>query len=74
MKNCFILNCQRPGKKEVVDRAIFADTMQLPFEGGHFCVPTGYHQWLTSIYGDYMQLPPADEQFTHHDFKAYWKE
>ncbi len=30
-----------------------------------------YDYYLTNIYGDYMSLPPKEQQITHHHFKAY---
>lgn len=32
----------------------------------------GYDQYLKSIYGDYLELPPKNEQITHHAFKAFY--
>ena len=42
------------------------------FEGKEFMIPKHYHEILTSDYGDYMQLPPVEQQVSHHDFKL-WK-
>ena len=42
------------------------------FEGEEFMIPNHYHEILTSDYGDYMQLPPVEQQVSHHDFKL-WK-
>lgn len=44
------------------------------FEDLEFPIPIGYDDYLRRLYGDYMQLPPADKQVTHHCFKAYWKD
>ncbi len=44
----------------------FGDGVDLEFEGLKVKVPVEYHKWNTQIYGDYMQLPPADEQKPHH--------
>jgi len=38
----------------------------LPFENTVAPVPHNYHQLLTNIYGDYMQLPPVEKQVSHH--------
>ena len=35
------------------------------FEGHKFCIPKGYDQFLSVFFGDYMQIPPKDEQVTH---------
>ena len=32
------------------------------------------NEYLSIIYGDYMQLPPIEQQKTHHCFRAYIKE
>ena len=42
------------------------------FEGKKFMIPKHYHEILTSDYGNYMQLPPVEQQVSHHDFKL-WK-
>ncbi|WP_049550646.1 LicD family protein [Streptococcus pseudopneumoniae] len=42
------------------------------FEGKEFMIPKNYHEILTSDYGDYMQLPPVELRFSHHDFQL-WK-
>lgn len=44
------------------------------FEGIEVTAPVGYDRVLRDIYGDYMQLPPIEEQKTHHGYTAYWKE
>ncbi len=33
-----------------------------------------YDLFLTRWYGDYMKLPPKDEQVSNHDFYACWKQ
>jgi len=44
-----------------------------PFDNTKFMVASGYHEILSTIYGDYMKLPPENQRVTHHNFKAYWK-
>ena len=40
------------------------------FEDDLFPIPSGYDEYLTKMYGNYMELPkPADRVF--HDFEAY---
>jgi lipopolysaccharide cholinephosphotransferase len=45
---------------------------KLKFEDERYYVPDNYHQYLTQLYGEYMQLPPVDQRVTKHCFKAYW--
>lgn len=52
--------------KRVVDS--FVDT---EFEGKQYKIPVGYDEWLRSVYGDYMQLPPVEKRVSHHSFVAY---
>ena len=33
------------------------------FEGKEFTIPKNYHEILTSDYGDYMQLPPVEQEY-----------
>ncbi len=56
---------------EIVPRQALSGTVGVEFEGSRYSAPSGYHQWLTSIYGDYMTLPPKEKQVTHHDFEAF---
>ena len=42
------------------------------FEGRDFLIPVNFHELLTSDYGNYMQLPPVEQQVSHHDFRL-WK-
>lgn len=46
------------------------------FEGETFPIPIDYNKFLTEQYGDYMKLPPLEEQVNHHkiieiDFGKY---
>ncbi len=43
----------------------------LVFEGREYCVPGQYDKVLRHKYGDYMQLPPREQQVTHHSFDAW---
>lgn len=59
------------GEIEIYSAEIFSSHTELPFEGKSYWAPVGYDQWLSLRYGDYMQLPPAEQQVTHHQFKGY---
>lgn len=58
---------------EILPIEYFEKYSEYTFENKKFMVTKFYHEWLTSIYGDYMQLPPEEKQVSHHDFKAYLK-
>lgn len=61
------------GRCEIVEKDVFSTHQMHTFEDYEFRIPTGYHQWLTNIYGDYMQLPPVEKRVSTHTFEAWWK-
>ena len=61
------------GPREIVNLSCFSDTIYKEFEGMQFRAPIGYDEYLRSIYGDYMQLPPEDKRHSPHVSIAYWK-
>lgn len=60
--------------KKRLDKDIFENYINVPFEDHQFKSVKDYDTWLTALYGDYMQLPPEEERIPHHGFKAYWKD
>ena len=52
--------------KEYFNHVIYKE-----FEGRQFQVMNGYHEHLTQYYGDYMKLPPEEDQKPHHIQEAY---
>ena len=50
---------------------VFADSVEIEFEGQKFPAPIGWDEYLTDLYGDYLPEPPKEKQKTHHRFKAY---
>lgn len=56
-------------RKEWFEKSILTE-----FEGHMLPVPAEYDKILTSVYGDYMKLPPVEKQVTHHVNKMYVKE
>lgn len=61
------------GEREILERAWFKDSMELPFEDRKYLAPIGADQYMRRLFGDYMQLPPEEQRVTHHVFKAYYK-
>jgi len=60
-------------EKEIVNKEVFEDSVDLEFEGVMFPAPIGYEEYLTSLYGDYMKLPPEEERVYRHSFDAFLK-
>lgn len=52
---------------------MFEEYIEVEFEGKMFSVIKQYDDYLRTIYGDYMKLPPKEKQVTIHSFEAYWK-
>lgn len=71
----FIANCTWPsyGTKEIMNRKIFDETIKVIFEKEEYDAPKEYCDYLTQIYGDYMQLPPIDKRKTNHNIIAFKK-
>lgn len=61
-------------EKEILPQSVFTEYTELPFEEGSFKAIAAYDTYLSSIYGDYMKLPPEEKRVSHHTFKAYYKE
>lgn len=61
------------GIREVHPIKDMDEAVMMDFEDRKFPVPAGYDSYLHAVYGNYMQLPPKDEQVSHHHFEAYWK-
>lgn len=62
------------GKKNRLKKEYFDGYTLVEFEGHQVKAPRGYHEVLTDIYGDYMKLPPEDQQVAHHTNSSFWKE
>lgn len=59
------------GVLNILDKEWFEKT-ELSFEGYSFICPVGYHDILSKVYGDYMQLPPEEERRSTHTDKFIW--
>lgn len=61
-------------KKGVVPRSVFETVDTAVFENIKVNAPHDFDRYLTSLYGNYMALPPVEQRVTHHAFEAWWKE
>ena len=48
-------------------KKIFAAAIEVPFENERLPIPVGYDTYLRMAFGDYMKLPPKEQQKGHHD-------
>ena len=63
--------CGCYGDREVMNRSIYDDSVEVTFENEAFTAMANYDEFLKNLYGDYMQLPPIEKRVTHHTFTAY---
>ena len=54
------------GKTPVLKKAWFDNTITMPVGRLVMPIPAGYDPLLTTLYGDYMQLPPEDKRNSGH--------
>lgn len=59
------------GERIITPADVFAEAVEVEFEGLMFPAPIGYDAYLTCLYGDYLPEPPKEKQKTHHSFTAY---
>lgn len=57
-----------PFPKEIMNDFVLAK-----FRDKEFYIPKDYDAYLTHLYGDYMKIPPKNQQISHHS-KCWWKE
>lgn len=50
----------------------FGSYTHMPFEDFEVRVPSGYHEILTNRYGDYMTLPPIENQVSNATHEQYY--
>lgn len=58
----------------VFPRRCYDEFVTLEFEGLPVHAPAGYDEVLRIHFGDYMQLPPAEEQVPHHRYSIVRRE
>ena len=53
-------------KPDAYEKAWCQALTDVTFEGETFKAPAEYDKFLTTLYGDYMQLPPEDQRENRH--------
>ena len=61
------------GEKDIFYKELFDEYTYLTFEDKEFMAIKDYEYFLKHRFGDYMKLPPKEEQVDHHTMSAYWK-
>ncbi|HBW13332.1 MAG TPA: hypothetical protein DEF30_05890 [Proteiniclasticum sp.] len=56
------------GNREIVRTKLFGKPRLFKFRDREFFGPENADEYLTSIYGDYMKLPPLEKQQSHHNY------
>ena len=60
-------------EKEIVNKRDYLNSIKIEFEGDFYNAPGNYHEYLTSLYGDYMKLPPENMRKRNHTFDVWMK-
>lgn len=53
--------------------SVFMEYTDIPFENRIFRSIVDYHSYLSGLYGDYMKLPPKEQQVGKHYFDVFLK-
>lgn len=57
-----------PTKNEVFKSEWFDEAIKVEFEGLKVPIARGYNEYLTTMFGNYMQLPPVEKRKSHHNY------
>ena len=58
------------GPQERLEKAKYLPSAELEFNGRMFHVPFGWDYYLSTVYGDYMTLPPVEKR-VGHEYRAF---
>ncbi len=59
--------------KEIVPSSVYENYTDIQFEKNKYASIKDHETYLSSVYGDYMQLPPVEKRVSHHTFIPYWR-
>ena len=69
------IGCPDNGVKEVIYASDFDHLILTPFENGYFYIISNYDSFLSSVYGNYMELPPLEQRVPKQgNLKFFWRE
>lgn len=54
------------GEREIMPKDWYGEGVKLTFEGVEVVAPIKHHEWLTRVYGNYMEFPPEEKRVAHH--------
>jgi lipopolysaccharide cholinephosphotransferase len=57
--------------KDIVEKSCFGTPVEMDFENIKIYCPEQWDKYLTTFFGDYMQLPPEEKRVSHHQFISY---
>ncbi len=60
-------------RKWMMPCRVFENYKYIQFENISFQAVSDTDTYLKATYGDYMKLPPQEQQVAHHCFDAFWK-
>jgi len=60
-------------RKDMIPKHCFDQTIEAQFEYLNCPIPVGYDEYLRTLYGDYMVIPPENERRIHLRSDIYWK-
>ena len=64
----------RAEEKEAMKKANLEPAQLVDFDGHKFYIMANYDEYLTNLYGNYMELPPESERVSRHEINVYWKD
>lgn len=53
------------GSHECILTKDFLNTLSVPFEDSEICIMSCYEEFLTKVFGNYMELPPVEKRASH---------
>lgn len=59
------VNASKYNERQILESVWFDSAVRLEFEGVQLSAPVGYKEVLTTIYHNYMELPPVEMRYVH---------